>query len=388
MVPPGAAAYPAARRLEETILQQKENKMADLFENPMGLMGFEFVEFASPTPGVLEPIFEKLGFTKVAVHRSKDVVLYRQGEINFIVNNEPKSYAAYFAAEHGPSACGMAFRVKDSHKAYQRALELGAQAVEIPTGPMELRLPAIKGIGGAPLYLIDRFEDGKSIYDIDFEFIEGVDRRPPGHGLKIIDHLTHNVYRGRMAFWAGFYEKLFNFREIRYFDIKGEYTGLTSKAMTAPDGKIRIPLNEEGKAGGGQIEEFLMQFNGEGIQHIALLTDDLVTTVDALRAAGVPLMSAPPATYYEMLDARIPGHGENAAELQARGLLLDGSVQDGKPRLLLQIFGEAQLGPVFFEFIQRKGDDGFGEGNFKALFESIERDQVRRGAIGQAAEVA
>jgi 4-hydroxyphenylpyruvate dioxygenase len=249
---------------------------------------------------------------------------------------------------------------------------------------MELRLPAIKGIGGAPLYLIDRFEDGKSIYDIDFAFLPNVERRPVGHGLKIIDHLTHNVYRGRMAFWAGFYEKLFNFREIRYFDIKGEYTGLTSKAMTAPDGMIRIPLNEEGKAGGGQIEEFLMQFNGEGIQHIALLTDDLIKTVDSLRAAGVPLMSAPPATYYEMLEGRIPGHGENAGELQARGLLLDGNVVDGKPRLLLQIFSETQLGPVFFEFIQRKGDDGFGEGNFKALFESIERDQVKRGAIGQA----
>ncbi|MEX5746043.1 4-hydroxyphenylpyruvate dioxygenase [Massilia sp. X63] len=355
--------------------------MADLFENPMGLMGFEFVEFASPTPGVLEPVFEALGFTKVAVHRSKQVSLYRQGGINFIINNEPKSYAAYFAAEHGPSACGMAFRVKDAHKAYARALELGAQAVEIPTGPMELRLPAIKGIGGAPLYLIDRFEDGKSIYDIDFEFIEGVARHPAGHGLSIIDHLTHNVYRGRMSFWANFYEKLFNFREIRYFDIKGEYTGLTSKALTAPDGMIRIPLNEEGKQGGGQIEEFLMQFNGEGIQHIALLTDDLIKTVDALRAAGVPLMTAPPATYYEMLDERVPGHGENVDELKKRGLLLDGAVVDGRPRLLLQIFSETQLGPVFFEFIQRKGDDGFGEGNFKALFESIERDQLRRGAI-------
>jgi len=361
--------------------------MADLFDNPMGLMGFEFVEFASPTPGVLEPVFEALGFTKVAKHRSKEVALYRQGGINFIINNEPKSYAAYFAAEHGPSACGMAFRVKDAHKAYARALELGAQAVEIPTGPMELRLPAIRGIGGAPLYLIDRFEEGKSIYDIDFEFIDGVDRNPPGHGLSIIDHLTHNVYRGRMSYWAGFYEKLFNFREIRYFDIKGEYTGLTSKAMTAPDGMIRIPLNEEGKAGGGQIEEFLMQFNGEGIQHIALLTDDLIATVDKLRAAGVPLMSPPPDTYYEMLDERIPGHGQDASELKVRGLLLDGNVDDGKARLLVQIFGVPQLGPVFFEFIQRKGDDGFGEGNFKALFESIERDQVKRGAI-QGAEAA
>jgi 4-hydroxyphenylpyruvate dioxygenase len=355
--------------------------MADVFDNPMGLMGFEFVEFASPEPNILEPLFEKLGFTKVAVHRSKDVVLYRQGNINFIINNEPKSLAWYFAAEHGPSACGMAFRVKDSHKAYRRALELGAQALEIPVGPMELRLPAIKGIGGAPLYLIDRFTDGMTIYDIDFEFIEGVDIHPVGHGLKVIDHLTHNVYRGRMTHWAGFYERLFNFKEIRYFDIKGEYTGLTSRAMTAPDGKIRIPLNEEA-GGGGQIEEFLMQFNGEGIQHIALLTDNLMDTVDRLRGAGVKFMPAPPATYYEMLKERLPGHGEPVQELQARGILLDGSTDKNGKRLLLQIFSETVLGPVFFEFIQRKGDEGFGEGNFKALFESIERDQVQRGVVG------
>jgi 4-hydroxyphenylpyruvate dioxygenase len=357
--------------------------MSDLFENPMGLSGFEFVEFASPVPNALEPVFEMMGFVKVARHRSKDVVLYRQGEINFIINSEPNSIASYFAAEHGPSACGMAFRVKDAHKAYARALELGAQPVEIPTGPMELRLPAIKGIGGAPLYLIDRFEEGKSIYDIDFEFIEGVDRHPKGVGLKLIDHLTHNVYRGRMAFWAGFYEKLFNFREIRYFDIQGEYTGLTSKAMTAPDGKIRIPLNEESSKGSGQIEEFLMQFNGEGIQHIALYTDDLVMTLDELKMAGVPFMVAPPATYYEMLEERLPGHGEPTSALQTRGILLDGTT-DGDKRLLLQIFSSTLLGPVFFEFIQRKGDDGFGEGNFKALFESIERDQVRRGVLQTA----
>ena len=207
--------------------------MADLFDNPMGLMGFEFVEFASPTPGVLEPLFEKLGFTLVARHRSKNVLLYRQGGINFIINNEP-GQAAYFAAEHGASACGLAFRVKDAHQAYKRALELGAQPVEIPTGPMELRLPAIKGIGGAPLYLIDRFDEGKSIYDIDFEFLPGVDRNPKGHGFQVVDHLTHNVYRGRMTYWADFYSKLFNFREIRYFDIQGEYTGLASKAMMRP----------------------------------------------------------------------------------------------------------------------------------------------------------
>ena len=358
--------------------------MTDLFANPMGLAGFEFVEFASPTPGVLEPVFERMGFVHVATHRSKDVVLYRQGGINFIVNREPRSAAYYFAAEHGPSACGMAFRVVDSHKAYARALELGAQPVEMPTGPMELRLPAIKGIGGAPLYLIDRYEDGKSIYDIDFEFVDGVERHPAGYGLRVIDHLTHNVYRGRMAYWADFYARIFNFRELRYFDIKGEYTGLASRAMTAPDGKIRIPLNEEASRTTGQIEEFLMKFNGEGIQHIALLTDDLLRTLDRLRANGVPLMTPPPDTYYEMLDERLPGHGENVSELRGRGVLVDGTTEGGDRRLLLQIFSEALFGPVFFEFIERKGDEGFGEGNFKALFESMERDQVRRGVIGES----
>lgn len=357
--------------------------MADLFENPMGLQGFEFVEFASPTPNILEPLFENLGFTLIARHRSKDVLLYRQGDINFIINREPKSHAAYFAAEHGPSACGMAFRVKNAHFAYYKSLELGAQPVDIPTGPMELRLPAIKGIGGAPLYLIDRFNDGESIYDIDFEFLHDVNRHPVGHGLKIIDHLTHNIYRGRMDYWAGFYEKLFNFKEIRYFDIKGEYTGLASRAMTAPDGLIRIPLNEESKQGGGQIEEYLMQFNGEGIQHVALLSDNLLDTIDKLRAAGIPLMTSPNDTYYEMLEERLPGHGEPVNELKIRGILLDGTTEESNPRLLLQIFSETLLGPIFFEFIQRKGNyrEGFGEGNFTALFESMERDQIRRGAI-------
>ncbi|NVJ98250.1 MAG: 4-hydroxyphenylpyruvate dioxygenase [Alphaproteobacteria bacterium] len=355
--------------------------MADLFENPMGLCGFEFVEFTAPEKGILEPVFESMGFTHVANHRSKDVALWRQGDINFIANYEPKCPAAYYAEEHGPSACGMAFRVKDAHFAYEECLKKGAQPIEMPTGPMELRLPAIKGIGGAALYLIDRFEDGNSIYDIDFEWIEGVDRRPEGCGFHTLDHLTHNVYRGRMGYWADFYEKFFNFREIRYFDIKGEYTGLLSKAMTAPDGMIRIPLNEEAAGGNGQIEEFLMQYNGEGIQHIAFACDDLVSCWDRLKKAGVPFMTAPPETYYEMLAERLPGHGEPVDELKSRGILLDGTTDGESPRLLLQIFSEARLGPVFFEFIQRKEDDGFGEGNFKALFESMERDQIRRGAL-------
>ena len=355
--------------------------MADLFDNPMGLDGFEFVEFAAPDLTVLENAFTLLGFSEVAKHRSKNVTLWRQGDINFIINNEPNSPAYYFAREHGPCACGMGFRVKDSHKAYARALEQGAQPVEIQTGPMELRLPAIKGIGGATVYLIDRYEDGISIYDIDFNFFDGVDRHPKGCGFNVIDHLTHNVYRGRMEYWATYYEKLFNFREIRYFDIKGKHTGLLSKAMTAPDGKIRIPLNEEASAGVGQIEEYLMDFNGEGIQHIAFSCDNLIECWDRLQKQGIEFMTAPPAAYYEMLEERLPGHGEPIDELQPRGILLDGTTDGDEPRLLLQIFSANMVGPTFFEFIQRKQDEGFGEGNFKALFESIERDQVARGIV-------
>lgn len=356
--------------------------MKDLFENPMGLDGFEFIEFSAPEKGVLEPVFETMGFVLVAKHRSKDAVLYRQNDINMIINYEKPSLASYFAEEHGPCACGMAFRVKDAQKAYRMALEKGAQPMDIPTGAMEIKLPAIKGIGGAPLYLVDRYGEGPTIYDIDFVFLEGVDPHPEGCGFNVIDHLTHNVYKGRMSYWAEFYENLFNFREIRYFDIKGEYTGLTSRALTAPDGRIRIPLNEEATQG-GQIEEFLMQYNGEGIQHIAFSCDNLIEAYDKLKARGMEFMPAPPNAYYEMLEERLPGHGEPVDELKSRGILLDGTT-NGEPRLLLQIFSQTVIGPVFFEFIQRKNDDGFGEGNFKALFESIERDQVGRGVVGQA----
>ena len=358
--------------------------MTDLFNNPLGLDGFEFVEFSAPEKGVLEPVFATMGFTLVARHRSKDVQLWRQGEINLIANYEPRSPAAYFTAEHGPSACGMAFRVRDAAKAYALAIERGAEPVEVATGPMELNLPAIRGIGGSIIYLIDRYgDDGLSIYDIDFNYEAGVDRNPVGAGMQLIDHLTHNLYGGRMAHWAAFYERIFNFREIRYFDIKGEYTGLTSKAMTAPDGKIRIPLNEEGQKGGGQIEEYLRAYNGEGIQHIAFACDDLYAAWDRLKALGTPFAPAPPATYYEMLAERLPGHGEPVDALQTRGILLDGSTENDDPRLLLQIFSQTMIGPVFFEFIQRKKDEGFGEGNFTALFKSIEADQLQRGVLAE-----
>ena len=369
--------------------------MADLFDNPLGLDGFEFVEFSAPEKGLLEHAFAAMGFTCVADHRAKDVQLWRQGDetrsINLIANYEPQSSAAYFAAEHGPSACGMGWRVADAGKAYAMALARGAEPVHTATGPMELRLPAIRGIGGSIIYLIDRYPghasgNDLSIYDIDFVWRAGVDRNLVGAGFHTIDHLTHNVYGGRMAHWAGFYERVFGFREIRYFDIKGEYTGLTSRAMTAPDGKIRIPLNEEGGKGGGQIEEFLRGLNGEGIQHIAFACDDLIAGWDKLKATGTPFMSPPPATYYEMLEERLPGHGEPVAELAKRGILLDGATDNADPRLLLQIFSETQIGPVFFEFIQRKRDEGFGEGNFTALFQSMERDQIRRGVLQEQAQ--
>ncbi len=347
----------------------------NVLENPLELCGFAFIEFVSED-GELDQVFQTIGFTKVARHKSKNVYLWRQGNINIILNYQPESYASYFFNEHGPSACAMGFKTKDAAKAYKKALELGAEPMLNKVGPMELNIPAIKGIGGMPIFLIDR-----DIYQSDFEFLEGVDANPVGTGLNEIDHLTHNVYKGRMEYWANFYEKIFNFQEIRYFDIKGEYTGLTSKALTAPDGMIRIPLNEDSDKGNGQIAEFLADFNGEGIQHIAFITDDLVSTWDKLHDLGAKFMTAPPETYYEMLPERLPNHGEPTEELKKRGILLDGNTKDGEKRLLLQIFSENMIGPVFFEFIQRKDDDGFGEGNFKALFESIERDQIKRGVL-------
>jgi 4-hydroxyphenylpyruvate dioxygenase len=356
--------------------------MSDVFDNPLGLDGFEFLEFGAPEKGVLEPAFERMGFSLVARHRSKDVQLWRQGRINFIANYEPKSPAAYFAAEHGPSACGMGFRVRDAAKAYALALERGAEPVEISTGVMELRIPAIRGIGHSLIYLVDRYEDDLTIYDIDFVYEQGVERWPAGAGFHTIDHLTHNVYNGRIAHWEEYYSRIFGFREFRQFDVSGEYSGLNTKVMMAPDGRIRIPLNQEaGEDGKGQIAEYLRAYNGEGIQHIALASDDLYASLDSLKQKGLQFAPPPPDAYYEQLDARLPEHGEPADKLKERGILVDGTTEGGEPRLLMQIFSQLMVGPVFFEFIQRKGDEGFGEGNITALFRSMEEDQLRRGAL-------
>jgi 4-hydroxyphenylpyruvate dioxygenase len=355
-------------------------------QNPMGTDGFEFVEFAAPDPAALNAVFAALGFTAVARHRSKNVTLWRQGDVNFLVNAEPESFASGFAQKHGPCACAMAFRVADATHALNRAVALGAKPLQSAAGPMELQIPGIEGIGGSHLYLVDRYGDHGSIWDVDFRWTSIRDPHPAGAGLHYIDHLTHNVRRGQMDVWAGWYEKLFNFREVRFFAIEGKLTGLVSRAMVSPEGRIRIPINESADDK-SQIEEFLSQYRGEGIQHVAMGTADIYATVQKLREAGVPFMPPPPATYYEMLPDRLPAHGEPAEKLQALGILVDGEATIGtdRPKLLLQIFTGNLVGPIFFEIIQRKGDDGFGEGNFRALFESIEADQVRRGVLAPRA---
>jgi 4-hydroxyphenylpyruvate dioxygenase len=351
-------------------------------ENPMGTDGFEFVEYAHPDPQQLHALFKLMGFVPVARHRTKKITVYRQGDVNYLVNEEQGTHGFEFVSKHGPCAPSMAFRVVDAKRAYERALALGAEPAEIGAKSKSLDVPAIKGIGGSLLYLVDRYGAKGSAYDAEFEWLGGRDPRPVGAGLFYLDHLTHNVHRGRMDVWAGFYEKLFNFRQIRFFDIEGRASGLFSRALTSPDGKIRIPINEDA-GDAGQIEEYLKIYRGEGIQHIACGCRDIYRTIEDLRAAGLPFMPSPPDTYFAKIDARLPRHGEDIARLRANGILIDGEgvVEGGQTKVLLQIFSANAIGPIFFEFIQRKGDDGFGEGNFKALFESIEQDQIERGVL-------
>jgi len=351
--------------------------MSELFDNPLGTDGFEFVEFVSPVADSLAELFGRLGFVEAGRHRHKDVSHYCQGDINFILNREPGGQAESFAARHGPSANAMAFRVRDAALAYREALRRGATPVEQPVGAMELKIPAIQGIDGLVIYLVDRY-GARTIYDVDFEPLAQRGEASNGVGLTCIDHLTHNLQRGHMDHWAAFYEQVFNFRQIRYFDIEGKLTGLVSRAMTSPCGKIRIPLNES-RDDKSQIEEFIARYHGEGIQHIALGCDDIYATVEALRRRGIVFQETPD-TYYEALARRLPEHGEDLQRLRADGILLDGAPSEGQG-LLLQIFTHEAIGPIFFEIIQRKGNEGFGEGNFRALFESIELDQIRRGVL-------
>jgi len=348
----------------------------DLWDNPVGIDGFEFVEYTAPDVDELHVLFERLGFRAVARHRSKSVTLYRQGDVNFVVNAEPSSHGSRFARAHGPSACAMAFRVKDAAAAHARLITAGAKPFASPIGPMELNIPAVEGIGGSAIYLVDRYGE-RTIYDVDFVPTDAAKGfAHAGVGLAEIDHVTHNVYRGQMDHWAGFYEKLFNFREVRYFDIEGKLTGLKSRAMTSPDGKIRIPINQSSDDK-SQIEEYLHLYRGEGIQHIALSTGDIYGAVERLKAGGTRFQNTPD-TYYERIEARLKGHGEDLERMRKNRILIDGGAEQG---LLLQIFTHNAIGPIFFEIIQRKGNQGFGEGNFRALFESIEADQIKRGVL-------
>ena len=353
--------------------------------NPAGTDGFEFVEYAHPEPQRLHDLFRLMGFVPVAHHRRKAITVYRQGDINYIVNEEPGSHATEFVRLHGPCAPSMAFRVVDAEHAYRRAIELGAEPADPKDGSKTLDVPAIKGIGGSLLYFVDRYRAKGSPYADAFDWIGSVDPQPEGVGQYYVDHLTHNVRRGRTNVWTSFYERLFNFREIRYFDISGKLTGLHSRALTSPDGKIRIPISESADDK-SQIEEYLHAYNGEGIQHIATGCRNIYETIERLRAVGLAFMPPPPAVYYEKVAERVPGHGEDLSRLEKNGILIDGEgvVEGGTTKVLLQLFSANAIGPIFFEFIERKGDDGFGEGNFRALFESIEEDQIRRGVLTAA----
>nr|WP_306269505.1 4-hydroxyphenylpyruvate dioxygenase [Pararhizobium sp. IMCC3301] len=349
-------------------------------ENPAGTDGFEFVEFAHENPVVLEELFSRMGYSRVAKHKTRAITLWRQGDINYLVNGEPASFGRRFVEKHGPCAPSMAWRVVDAGHALQHALANGAQ--EYLGDDKVLDAPAIIGIGGSLLYFIDTYGDKGSVYDAEFKWTAARDPKPDGVGFYYLDHLTHNVFRGNMDKWWDFYRTLFNFKQIHFFDIEGKLTGLVSRAITSPCGKIRIPLNES-TDDKSQIEEYLKKYNGEGIQHIAAGTETIYDATDTLAANGLRFMPKPPESYYDQSFDRVHGHSEPVDRMKAHGILIDGEgvVNGGTTKILLQIFSKTVIGPIFFEFIQRKGDEGFGEGNFRALFESIEEDQIRRGVL-------
>jgi len=349
-------------------------------DNPAGTDGFEFVEFADEEAEKLEALFTRMGYTPVAKHKSKNITVWRQGDINYILNAEPGSHGMKFVAKHGPCAPSMAWRVVDAKHAFDHAVSKGAEPY---TGDDKtLDVPAIVGIGGSILYFIDAYGETGSAYDAEFDWLGERDPKPEGVGFYYLDHLTHNVYRGNMDKWWDFYRELFNFKQIHFFDIAGKITGLVSRAITSPCGKIRIPLNES-TDDKSQIEEYLKKYKGEGIQHIAVGTDGIYDATDRLAANDLKFMPGPPDTYYEQSHDRVQGHDEPIERMKKHGILIDGEgvVDGGMTKILLQIFSKTVIGPIFFEFIQRKGDEGFGEGNFRALFESIEEDQIRRGVL-------
>ena len=349
-------------------------------ENPAGTDGFEFVEFAHPEPEKLEELFTRMGYAPVARHRSKAITLWRQGDITYVLNAEPGSFGMRFVDEHGPCAPSMAWRVVDAKHAFEHAVAKGATPYEGTDKVLDV--PAIVGIGGSLLYFVETYGAKGSAYDAEYDWLDAPDAKPAGVGFHYLDHLTHNVHRGNMDKWFDFYGNIFNFKQIRFFDIEGKFTGLFSRALTSPCQRIRIPINED-RGEKGQIVEYLKRYNGEGIQHIAVGTDDIYAATDAIAARDLKFMPAPPEAYYALSHERVKGHEEPVERMKKHGILIDGEgvVDGGETKILLQIFSKTVIGPIFFEFIQRKGDDGFGEGNFRALFESIEADQIARGVL-------
>jgi 4-hydroxyphenylpyruvate dioxygenase len=346
-------------------------------QNPAGTDGFEFVEFAHPDPDELRVLFAKMGYQRTARHKTRDIEIWQQGDITYLINAEPGSHAAQFIAEHGPCAPSMGWRVVDAEHAFRHAVAKGAIPYEGNGKAMDV--PAIVGIGGSLIYFIDKYYETNP-YNEEFEWLDTA--HPDGVGFYYLDHLTHNVHQGNMDKWFAFYRDIFNFREIRFFDIEGKFTGLYSRALTSPCGRIRIPINED-RSENGQIVEYLRRYNGEGIQHIAVGTEDIYAATDAIAERGLKFMPKPPEAYYKLSHDRVVGHEEPIDKMMKHGILIDGEgvVDGGETRILLQIFSKTVIGPIFFEFIQRKGDDGFGEGNFRALFESIEQDQIERGVL-------
>lgn len=338
--------------------------------NPIGLDGMEFIEFAGQNSDFYDKLFSQFGFRKIGKHKTREVFLYRQHGVNFVVNQEPGSFAEKFQQKHGPSACCTGFRVFDAKKAFDEAIARGAVAYEGPT-----EYPAIYGIGDSLVYFIEKYGEKGSIYEDDFNLEVDNSEVLEGNGLLEIDHFTNNVPMKDMDKWASYYTDIFNFREIRFFDIQGKETGLLSRAMRSPCNKITIPINEP-KDEKSQIQEYLNEYKGPGIQHIALLTDDILKTVTTLRKNGIEFLDVPD-TYYEVLLDRLPNITEDLKELQSLRLLADGDSEG----YLLQNFTQNLVGPIFIEIIQRKNHHGFGEGNFQALFDAIERDQKRRGVL-------
>lgn len=344
-------------------------------QNPTGLNGVEFVEYSGPDKGFLKSLFERMGFKAIGTAHGKNIQLFRQGDISFILNCEPQTFAMDFAQRHGPSISSVGFRVENAEQAFEVSLKRGARAYEGSEHQKGVcPFPAIYGIGESVIYFIDE-KNKKQLYS-DIFHLKPQDLIHEGVGLQTVDHFTNNVPRGDLQKWCDFYESVFNFREARKFDIKGKQTGLFSKVMRSPCGTFSVPINEptDGKS---QIQEYLDEYKGSGIQHLALSCNDIINTLETMKSSQIQFLSPPPKTYYAKLKDRLPNVIEDVSRLEKNAILVDGDHEG----YLLQIFTKNVIGPIFYEIIQRRNHFGFGEGNFQALFDAIEQDQRERGYL-------